>query len=458
MEDIPGGLSYEGSACMLNSSPLRSGMTTPNANSSPSARAFNFTPTRGRIYPILDVQAATTSYVKSSPVQQDQHMADESYLGKDHSSSFINKMDSLVDGFYSANITNKVMSDLGSRYLKVRDEKISLLEQMNSNTTNDELNRRASGRFSREHRSRFSKMESIQTHYAARRSEAAAAAVRSSPKSRKVVQSDDCSEKENLSAYDKRLQQQLLESASKRMKLLDGNFKENSSSPTKPAETKRSLLNYYKSKVEHIEPMEEKSIPVIKPLPPPVLEKKPKPIPNYLKPTRSSSQRSISQQELPNSKSMPAVRVKTEPSSHHINPSASQLYMNGKQGLKKSPTKSSLSSFVGNSNMQLQNTTLSPPRLSPSKISPSKGVSNLNSILQNSEARQHQSFSTSTPVSSSISRSKTTGNVTGNSRIPVSISTKTSLLSNSVNRSSSIPRLINAELVPDNLKKKSWKY
>lgn len=448
MQEIPGGLHYQSGGVLPDSSPFKSGCATPRrlstANSSPSAKSFTFTPTRGRrLYPLLDAPASTVQ-IRASPGTMPENLADESYINKDYSSSFISAMDNLEQQMFSSNITNNVLNEFNHRYDQVRQEKVSRLEAFNSKTSNEELNRRASGRFSRDHRHKFNRMESINTHYAARRGEQ-----NSKIPPRKLIPVDrsTSNEKENMSAFDKRLQNQLLESASKRMKKLDGNFKELHSSPTKSLEQKQDLLNYYQVKLEK---KEEKLQPLVKPLAPPTLEKKEKGLPSYLLPTKASLQKSTSNIQISPSKSSLKIEPVPPPSLSHSVSSRISNSSSFAGGLKKSPTKNGLSSIITPTPAtQLKKS----PSISPTKISPSKGSSNLNALLKGDGGH---AFS-STP----ISRSRTTGNFASGlpkPSIPTSASNR-SFSSKTLTGSSSIPRLVslaNSEKLSS--RKKGWNY
>lgn len=461
MQGIPGGLSYQDRGGLPDSSPFKPSCVSPSqvstANSSPSAKSFSFTPTRGRrLYPLLDAPAATTQ-IRVSPGTLNDNMADDSYLNKDYSSSFISAMDNLEQQMFSSNITNKVLNEFHDRYDLVRQDKITNLENLNNRTSNDELNRRASGRFSRDHRSKFNRMESISTHYAARKAEQKE---KVNPRKLFPVSHNALNNKENMSVYDKRLQHPLLESSSKRMKMLDGSFKEIDSSPTKTIQEKKEILNYYQVKLENTDERAQKKF--VKPLAPPMLEKKEKTIPSYLLPTRSSIQKSSSSNQISPSKSMSNMKLEShDRQSLAPSPSLSNATFSSRDTsrssfigtLKKSPTKSTLSSFISIQNTpQLKKS----PSISPSKISPSKGRSNLNAILTGND---EQSI---LPPPNTMPRSKTTNNVSSRigttSSIPTSISSR-SFSSRSISGSSSIPRLVslaNSEKIT--LKKKGWNY
>lgn len=453
MQDIPGGLSYQ-NGVLPDSSPFKSGCATPrrssNVNSSPSAKSFSFTPTHGRrLYPLLDAPSSVTQ-TRGTAGNMTDNLADDSYINKEYSSSFISAMENLEQQMFSSNITNKVLNEFNDRYDQVRQEKITNLENLNNKTSNDELNRRASGRFSRDHRYKFNRMESINTHYAARRAEQKDKVI---PRKLVSVTHNPINDKENMSLYDKRLQHQLLESASKRMKKLDGKFKETNSSPTKTLEEKHELLNYYQVKFEK---RDETIPPLVKPLAPPTLEKKEKPIPSYLLPTKASLQKSTSSNQISPSKSSSNLSERNlVPSVSNSNFSSRDTSSSNFIGtLKNSPSKKTiLSSFI-NPNTNISQLKKS-PSISPTKISPSKGSSNLNSILT---GKDETSFMSPKP----ISRSKTTSNVASRigtkSSIPTSISNK-SFTSRSISGSSSIPRLVSlANSEKMSLKKKGWNY
>lgn len=424
------------------------------SDGSPLPNTFRFTPTKGKkLYPHLNPPDQKISIqMNSSPT----HDFNESYINKENQ-SFVNAMDTLQRQLFSSNISNKVMDEFSSRYEKVREEKITAIQDFNNSTTNEELNRRASGRFSSQHRNRFNRMESIAFHYAAKRSEKEKIKNKNvnnnnntnNNMQRKLVQSNELQLNDNISLTpgDKRFNIKPLESASKRLRLDENTFKEIDSSPTKSLYEKEQIKNIY----SHNEN-----------------------IPSYLQPTKASLQKSNSSRSISPSKS-----------SNFLSKRLDEVYPT--PDLK--PNNSSLSRGISRS------PSISPTRIKTglSKLSPSRAVSNLNEILTSSPEKPIEpkfvkpQTNLNIPKSSKLPRSKTISNSSEmrTSSIPKSktsnVSYKNEILSNSssipsnirnISTSSSIPRLAKLASVEsrvrqvskhsddsnNNLSPKKWRY
>ncbi|QPG76036.1 hypothetical protein FOA43_003422 [Brettanomyces nanus] len=184
--------------------------------------------------------------------------------------SFVSEMEHLQQKMFSSKLTTNVLSEFNDRYQKVRDENIVHIQKMNNNTTNAELNRRASNRFSKAHRSRFDRMDSIASHYAT---------IRTKQQEQKKTEMQDQSQQQRhkqkqqskpspgqLKRYapssinrmliekdvsypsmkgttpgEKRSGLQAISSASKRQKMFDGDFVEIVESPTKEQAEKERI-------------------------------------------------------------------------------------------------------------------------------------------------------------------------------------------------------------------------
>ncbi|KAF6014186.1 hypothetical protein HII13_000531 [Brettanomyces bruxellensis] len=142
------------------------------------------------------------------------------------------------------------------------DENIANIERLNNTTSNDELKRRSSTRYSRAHKSRFNKMESISSHYAAirakrdkqealSRSEAIsrlkrqtnATSVRSRPHRAVLEMPNDNMENLNRTPGQKHNAMQKVGSASKRQKTPTGDFKEVIDTPTRNKQEREKIQN-----------------------------------------------------------------------------------------------------------------------------------------------------------------------------------------------------------------------
>lgn len=462
-------LSYCNSMMQTNSSPWRSLTSTlcqvinktpekkskPELNSvsgSPLPNTFKFTPTKGKkIYPTLnppnEQRTSRRLTLNSSPFHNQD--INESYLNKDNL-SFVNAMDTLQTKMFSSNISNKVLNEFSSRYEKVRDEKINNVVELNNTTTNEELNRRRSDRFSANHRNRFNRMESIAFHYAAMRKE------RKDSVQRKLVSDNDISnydhdndiigedENENIHLMtpgDKRLNLNAVESATKRMKLDEElNFKEITkldSSPIKNSNQRENLKKLYQGRLRQ---ERELSNPI---------EPERYTVPSYLQPTKASIQRSTSSRSISPSKSTTSLKLK-----NHTIPN---LQPQQQQELPKSKLSRSPS--------------ISPTR-SLSKLSPSRACSNLNKILTSSPVKTELESEPEIEQileepRTRIPRSKTINTMRdGNQRVneipsllPRS-NTSGSLRNNTITSSSSIPRLAHLTNVESKVesKLKKWRY
>ncbi|GMM27563.1 hypothetical protein DAMA08_002790 [Martiniozyma asiatica (nom. inval.)] len=469
IQGLPGGFNTSiggGPVLLPNSSPWKNMQTTPEkksnrdttVKSSPSANTFSFTPSRGgRLYPLIDPPVISTE-LNSSPVMNDSIM-EESYIQRENQ-SFVSAMDTLQEKMFSSNISNKVLNEFQGRYNEVRDENIVNLENFNNSTTNEELNRRASGRYSKDHKSRFSKMESISLHYAAKRADQKSK-IKSNLTPRRTLISGGIVNGEigQSEIGDKRLQNKLLESASKRLKMLSGRYKEiNSSptkqinsSPTKPLEQKKELKKHY----QNADTLKDISLNARNVLPPcendasstplVVKEFKEKRLPSYLMPTKASLQKSASNKQISPSKSIPnlkAAQVKQIVHSKSIPNLNRQQDKQIKSNLKLSPSKLSLSSILNSKIPQAPSS--SSIFKSPSKISPSKASSNLNAHIKQ-EAQ----------VNFDIAKSHTYSDINlKSSKIPISLSSKSVGISSRLHSSSSIPRLA----LGDSRKSQVWKY
>lgn len=431
---------------------------------SPLPNTFKFTPTKGKkIYPTLnppsEQRTSRRLTLNSSPIHNQD--SNESYLNKDNQ-SFINAMDTLQTKMFSSNISNKVLNEFSSRYERVRDEKISNIVELNNTTTNEELNRRRSDRFSATHKTRFNRMESIAFHYAAMRKERKDSVQRKLVCDNDFIPSDaeimvesvgegdaeDANEThlmQMMTPGDKRLNLKAVESATKRMKLDEElNFKEITkldSSPTKSINQKENLKKLYQGRLQK----ESK--------PDNFVEPERHAVPSYLQPTKASIQRSASSRSISPSKSSASLKL----NNHAMYPTP-DLQPQGQE-----PVKSKLS----------RSPSISPTR-SLSKLSPSRACSNLNKILTSSpekmelesesEVEKEQKFEeprTRIPRSKTIN-SVRNGNLHANeipSMLPRS-STSGSLRNSTISASSSIPRLAHLTNVESKVesKLKKWRY
>lgn len=405
-------------------------------NGSPLPNTFKFTPSKGKkLYPHLNPPDSLpiSSSLNSSPVHNiDQN---ESYINKDNQ-SFINAMDSLQSQMFSSNISNKVMNEFSSRYEKVREEKINVMHELNMNTTNEELNRRASGRFASTHRNRFNRMESIAFHYTSKRlkekeieeqKEKIKESKKKADQQRLLVVPRDIANVDELTIDDKpdmvystpgykRNDFKKLESATKRIKLPDSTYKEIDSSPTKSNFEREELKSMHQNRN----------------------------IPTYLQPTKASLSKSTSRSSL------------------NINLNQPILAPNQPKSISRSPSISPTRGLSRGNGL--------------SKISPSKAYSNLNQILTSSpeklpspEKSTDRNQSTTINTTNTL-RAKTTqlprSKTTNISTIDRSKTLPNSVSARSFTTSSSIPRLaslVNAESRIKNESKndlnvKKWRY
>lgn len=426
----------------------------PIISKSPLPNTFKFTPTKGKkIYPTLKPPDQRTSRhltLNSSPVQNLE--SNESYINKENQ-SFVNAMDSLQTQMFSSNISNKVLNEFSSRYEKVRDERINNIVELNNNTTNEELNKRASDRYSLTHRNRFNRMESIAFHYAAMRKERKESIQKKLTNDAEILTSEVDTEFEEAQMQmlttpgDKRVNLKALESASKRMKLDDElNFKEITvldSSPTKSINQKENLKNLYKSRINQQQANIETNIGKI---------------PGYLQPTKASIQKSTSSKSISPSKSTASLKLNN---SMYPTP---DLHPQEPTHLAMKPQSQSQSKLT-------RSPSVSPTR-SLSKISPSKAYSNLNKILTSSPQKMEvdevkinrldDEFKNPTriPRSKTISNSKHQDIRNHEPSLLPRSSTSGSLRNHSMSTSSSIPRLAHLTNVESKVesKLKKWRY
>lgn len=448
-----------------NSSPWKLSMTsqpilkTPekkqlelSTNGSPLPSSFRFTPTKGKkLYPHLNPpERHLSSNINSSPSYGDH---DESYMIKDNQ-SFVNAMDTLQTQLFSSNISNKVMNEFSSRYDKVREDTIHTIQEYNSKTTNEELSRRASGRFSSSHKNRFNRMESIAFHYAAKRTEKKEKEKldTKNDSQRKLIQNNDdlfLNDDISLTPGDKRFGLQMWESASKRLRLGENKFKEIDSSPTKSLHEKEQLKNMYSSQKKHVQNNSNNTHSTQ------TVQKvsttnnvKSSNVPSYLQPTKASLQKSNSSKQISPSKSSRSLHRGLADDA--TTPILRPIENSSRKSISKSPSLSPTRSITLNS--------------SPvSNISPSRAYSNLNKLLNTPQNSSHEKeISKETPTVSEIPktklpRSRTLGPIHNNDQTSLPRS-KTSLLGQnsqhlrnstsmnasgfrSISGSSSIPRL-----------------
>ena len=432
-------------------------------NGSPLPNSFKFTPTKNtKLYPHLNPPNDICVKLRSSPIQSD---SNESYIQKDNQ-SFINAMDSLQRDLFSSNITSKVLNEFSSRYESVREEKILNIQEFNNTVTNDELNRRASERFSGSHRTRFNRMESIAFHYAARRNEQQQQQQQQSRTpdekviDRKIIETDEdmVLSDYHLTPGDKRLTSKTLESATKRLKIDELKFVEIDDSPTKTQTEKEKLKDVYQQR--HQQQYEEQHFQLQQQLRQQHLQQQQKQqqkqqhkqqhkhhhqyqeskhqlqqaeksIPSYLQPTKSSIQRSSSSKSISPSKSSKSINQLKE-STPSLKPAEKHT------GLSKSPS-------------------ISPSKQHTPKLSPSRAYSNLNKILTSSPEKLSSPTKEEKPKTpiTRIPRSKTSGSMNlpshniSNSKLKGESNTKTNPTAKSksynnlksISTSSSIPRL-----------------
>ncbi|ODV87050.1 hypothetical protein CANARDRAFT_84752 [[Candida] arabinofermentans NRRL YB-2248] len=209
-------------------------------NRSTPSSSFKFTPTNGRrLYPSLK------SPCSISHSQQDEADYDMSYQDKENT-SFVHEMDHLEQRLFSQKLTTSVLSEYNDRYEKVRLEKLMDIQKMNNTTTNQDLNRRASGRFTSSHKNKFNRMESISSHYAARRAQTKK--LERSPAHRNLADKSIYQPNIDQSKTPGEKRGTLMNpgSSQKRMKTTDGSFKEIYSdvaneSPTRPQLEKQKI-------------------------------------------------------------------------------------------------------------------------------------------------------------------------------------------------------------------------
>lgn len=348
------------------------------ANGSPLPSTFRFTPTKGKkLYPHLNPpdKRLLPSNINSSPSYSDTNEHDESYMVKDNT-SFLSAMDTLGKQLFSSNISNKVVNEFSSRYEKAREESINTIQELNNTTTNEQLNRRASGRFSSTHRNRFNRMESIAFHYAAKRSQKLENEKLAKEKEhnlntsesqaiqRKLVPTTEkleLTENNILTPGDKRFIRKPLESASKRLRLEGNKFKEVEidSSPTKSLYEKEQLKNVYSSRSSTADSFSSHPGPS-------------NGIPSYLQPTKASLRKSNSNNQISPSKSSTSLSTTLNDKLQTPVLKPQDAYIT--KGLSKSP---SISPSRPLSRTAFQNQNSSPMQ----KISPSRACSNLNKLL-----------------------------------------------------------------------------
>ena len=333
-----------------------------SVNGSPLPSTFRFTPTKGKkLYPHLNPPDRRL-LPNSSPSFSDNNDHDESYMVKDNT-SFLSAMDTLGKQLFSSNISNKVVNEFSSRYEKVREESINTVQELNNKTTNEQLNRRASGRFSSTHRNRFNRMESIAFHYAAKRSQKSENEKTENEKvQRKLVPSAETiemTENSILTPGDKRFNAKPLESASKRLRLEGNKFKEIDidSSPTKSFHEKKRLKNIYSSHSSAIRDSSSSHASASN-------------IPSYLQPTKASLRKSNSNNQISPSKSSRSISnaLGDQLQTPVLRPQVAYT----SEGLSKPPSfsqTSPLSSATSQKSSPMQ------------KISPSRACSNLNKLL-----------------------------------------------------------------------------
>ncbi|KAG7880547.1 hypothetical protein KL937_002109 [Ogataea polymorpha] len=278
--NVPGGFPSLQSQEFTLKTPPRS--RSEIKTSTPSSTAFRFTPTNGkRLYPSIVV----------SP--KDSTDCDTSYQDKENP-SFTKEMDFLQTKLFSSKLTSSVLNEFNDRYQKVRSENIINIQKLN-NTSPKPRSRRPSTRFNNEHRGRFNRMESISTHYAARRTGRQPVEA-----TRKIFEGPE--QITRKTPNDKRLGAQDLGSASKRLRVVDGykEIVEPAESPTRPPEEKKKIMEQQFGR-------QRQEKPHLGPLP--QLEFSPAPrtatsdlqsskVPSYLQPTKASIQRSESKQKL----------------------------------------------------------------------------------------------------------------------------------------------------------------
>ncbi|KAH3668805.1 hypothetical protein OGAPHI_002560 [Ogataea philodendri] len=290
--DVPGGFpSLQSREFTLKTPPrIRSEMKT----STPSSGAFKFTPTHGKkLYPTIVL----------SPT--DGSDSNTSYQEKDNA-SFTKEMDYLQTKLFSSKLTSSVLTELNDRYQKVRNDNILNIQKLNA-TSPKPLNRRPSSRYASDHRGRFNRLESISSHYAARR--ARQPPTENKQPARKVFEGPE--HQTRKTPNDKRLGLQDLGSASKRLRVLDGykEVVESVESPTRPQEEKQKIMEQQLNRQRGEQPVLG-SLPRLqfsrpssgsvasKPASKPASK-----LPSYLQPTKSSIQRSESKPRLNTSES-----------------------------------------------------------------------------------------------------------------------------------------------------------
>ncbi len=241
----------------------------------PSSSSFKFTNTNGRqLYPSFTTSSPRSPSDLNTPKIDDtmtDGVCETSYCNKENQ-SFVDEMEHLQKKLFSSKLSTNVMNEFSHRYQKIRDENIANIEHLNSTTSNDELKRRASTRYSRAHRSRFNKMESINSHYAAIRAkreqqeaaqraeaisrlkrQAEASVVRSQPHRSVIETPNNASKFFNGTPGRKHDAMQKVGSASKRLKTPTGQFKEVIDTPTRNKEERKSGRSTYFGRLKKTE-------------------------------------------------------------------------------------------------------------------------------------------------------------------------------------------------------------
>ncbi len=374
----------------INKTPERLHSSQDFGAVSPIPATFKFTPTKGKkLYPHLNPPDSQQSHIlTSSPTHTPLSDNNDSYMVKENS-SFVFAMDTLQRQLFSSNISTKVLNDFSARYENLREQSIANVVEQNQSTSNEDLNRRASGRFSSSHRGRFNRMESIAFHYAAKRNEnqtqKSNKETESSHQQRKLVPPvnsvSEMKENENLlllTPGDKRFHSKGLESASKRLRLSEVKYKEIDSSPTKTHIERENLKTMYEDHIQQVVPQPLQYSPQRLERPQQHQQQHHQPshhdsqnqnhLPSYLQPTKASLQRSAS-------------------STSSISPSKSSRSLHKSLGNNIPDLQPTSPKKVDHTHPKLSRS----PSISPShkplglrKISPSKAFSNLNEILTSS--------------------------------------------------------------------------
>lgn len=393
----------------------------------PSSSSFKFTNTNGRpLYPSFATSSPGSPSERHTPKIDDtltDGICETSYCNKENQ-SFVDEMEHLQKKLFSSKLSTNVMNEFSHRYQKLRDENIANIERLNNTTSNDELKRRSSTRYSRAHKSRFNKMESISSHYAAirakrekqealRRSEAISrlkrrtntTAVRSRPHRAVLEMPNDDMENLNKTPGQKHNAMQKVGSASKRQKTPTGDFKEVIDTPTRNKQEKEKIRNTRLGRLKKNEAYKttcKQSDSVAGYNPPqrnfnfqPSLKDNLVPKLLFSNKHASARARTPAKSSFERDVSSFSKEVKTKPtpplSTRHRIPS----YLR--------PTKASLQRAVSNKELLAQDSktnlkfnTDSTHHSNKSKISPSRACSNLHSFL--TEPGPDISRNTSTPI------------------------------------------------------------